>query len=222
MIQAAGSWDDGEIVAVRMSSGRAQEEESRRLAALGARELENGEKHEIQRRRADSIERRRSSSLEAERRKKGGDELAAKLAKRRAAEAAAEEVEIVMTEGQAELAAAEEVEIVMTEGQAEMTENRAPQQSRTELPRDLPAEPADQVTSKSFAAEVESPKEQIAERQAVAAVATPTRASDALRSPSRKDVLDVPDVQPDSDSVSVKATAAGNDRQHSKCCCSVQ
>lgn len=84
MIQPLGPADGGEVMSMRMLSGKAQLEEARRQASLQTCKLTSEEKAEIQRRRSVSSERRRSVEL-LQATASGRDELQAKLARRREA-----------------------------------------------------------------------------------------------------------------------------------------
>lgn len=83
MIGFAGPSDAGNVVHMGMMSGKAQLEEARRQSELQCRELDDGERAEIARRRAASQDRWREESVEAERRAKASGELSAVLARRR-------------------------------------------------------------------------------------------------------------------------------------------
>jgi len=86
IIQAAGDWDSGEVVAVRMVSGRRQIEDIKRIAGLQETTLSCEEKQEIEQRRAQAAERKDLLRAQAERKRHEASELQSKLARRRARE----------------------------------------------------------------------------------------------------------------------------------------
>ena len=86
IIHAAGDWDSGEVVAVRMVSGRKQIEDIKRIAGLQEATLSFEEKQQIEQRRAQAAERKDLLRAQAERKRHEASELQSKLARRRARE----------------------------------------------------------------------------------------------------------------------------------------